>query len=203
MIWRSNGFLVLVIGLLFAHQAVGQDAGQEATQPDSGLAVIDMAEVFKQYDAFLDQQKEMRLDVAKFDKQFRQQKDEIEVLAKQLAQLAPRTQPFENLERQVNELRATLQVDVTLRRKRILEREGRLYAKTYSEVQAEVAQVARKRTIRLVVRYDSAPIDQENRDSILKGMNRFVVFQDKIDITEEVIERLNRRAKAGNKQSRR
>jgi len=62
--------------------------------------------------------------------------------------------------------------------------------------------VARKREIRLVVRYDIVPIDQENRDSILKGVNRYVVFQDKIDITEEVIEGLNRRAKAGNEQAR-
>ncbi len=62
--------------------------------------------------------------------------------------------------------------------------------------------MARKREIRLVVRYDIVPIDQENRDSILKGVNRYVVFQDKIDITEEVIEGLNRRAKAGNEQAR-
>jgi len=166
------------------------------------LAVIDVAQVFKQYEAFLDQMNAMKLEVAEFEKEIKRQKDQVNVLAQQLEQLAPRTQPFENLERQVNELKATLQVDVTLKRKRILEREGRLYAKTYLEIQAEVAHVARKRGIRLVVRYDSAPIDQENRDSILKGVNRYVVFQDKIDITEEVIEGLNRRAKAGNEQAR-
>jgi hypothetical protein len=42
-----------------------------------------------------------------------------------------------------------------------------------------------------VIRYNSQPINESDSNSVMKGVNRNVVFQDGLDITAEIVQRLN------------
>ena len=46
--------------------------------------------------------------------------------------------------------------------------------------------------IELVLRYSAEPMDPQNRQSILQGVNRPLVYHRDLDITGEVLDRLNR-----------
>jgi hypothetical protein len=42
------------------------------------------------------------------------------------------------------------------------------------------------------MRYSGEPIDPEDRASILQGVNRALVYHRNLDITDEIIDRVNR-----------
>ena len=45
--------------------------------------------------------------------------------------------------------------------------------------------------ISMVLRFDSSPIDRENRGDVIKGVNRAVVYHNNLDLTDHVIQALN------------
>ena len=45
--------------------------------------------------------------------------------------------------------------------------------------------------IRVVLRLNSDPIEPDDRNSVLQGVNNSIVFQDNLDITDEIIRRVN------------
>jgi hypothetical protein len=50
----------------------------------------------------------------------------------------------------------------------------------------------------MVVRHNSEPIDPNNRNSVMAGINKTVVFQQPgLDITNVILNELNRRGGAG------
>jgi hypothetical protein len=73
----------------------------------------------------------------------------------------------------------------------VLDREARLYYETYIDVQSAVSSFAGQRRIGLVLRFDSEEIDMADRASVLRGVNRAIVFQDRIDITSDIVRMVN------------
>ena len=72
-----------------------------------------------------------------------------------------------------------------------MNKEAQLYYNTYLEVQSVVASFAKQNNITLVLRFDSSPIDQTNRASVSAGVNRFIVYQNSLDITELITKQVN------------
>ena len=73
----------------------------------------------------------------------------------------------------------------------LLKREAKIYYDTYVKMQNVVGSLANKFGITLVLRFDSAEIDPENRGEVIKGVNRQVVYHHKLDLTKMVINQLN------------
>ena len=79
----------------------------------------------------------------------------------------------------------------------LLNREARIYYATYQKMQGIVSSVAGQNNITLVLRFDSEEIEPTNRAEVIKGVNRAVVFQHKLDLTSMVSQAMN----AGNAQA--
>ena len=47
-----------------------------------------------------------------------------------------------------------------------------------------------RHNITMVLRFDSSPIDHKNRADVIKAVNRGVVFQKELDITDMVIQQM-------------
>jgi hypothetical protein len=63
-------------------------------------------------------------------------------------------------------------------------------------MQAVVEEAATKYGLSLVLRFDSQEIDPNNRNEVVKGVNRAVVFHRKLDLTSMVSDALNARMAA-------
>ena len=61
------------------------------------------------------------------------------------------------------------------------------------EIVAEVNSFADQHGFALVLRFNSEAIDAKNRQSVLEGVNRAVVVQKNLNITNAIIDRLERR----------
>ena len=83
-----------------------------------------------------------------------------------------RNQMEADLEQQHTHLRTTTRQAES----ELLNREARVYFDTYREMQAVVEAIAQANGLSLVLRFDSESIDPNNRNEVIKGVNRAVVF---------------------------
>ena len=79
----------------------------------------------------------------------------------------------------------------------LLNREARVYFDTYREMQTVVEAIAQANGLSLVLRFDSESVDPNNRNEVIKGVNRAVVFHRQLDLTKLVSEELNKRMASG------
>ena len=157
----------------------------------SRVAVIDISEVFKNHKRFKAKMDEIKNEIEAFDKVLRDKRKQINNLITELQEYKPGSKAYEEGEKRSAKMQAELQVEMQLKRKSILNREADVYDKAYREVLDQVAQFSQRHSIDLVMRFDSKPIDPTKRDSVLKGVNRAVVYQNRMDITKFIVDNLN------------
>ena len=85
-----------------------------------------------------------------------------------------------------------LKVRRELKQKEILEQEAGLYYDTYKKIVDEVTRFADSNGVTLVLRYESKPIDRDNRNEVIQGVNRRVVFQRNRDLTNFIVAEMNK-----------
>ena len=79
-----------------------------------------------------------------------------------------------------------------LKRKEFMEAEARAYFNAYTQIVDEVTAFAERYRIGLVLRFNSEQIDPSDPQTVLQGVNRAVVYQDRLNITPQILEQLNR-----------
>jgi hypothetical protein len=83
-------------------------------------------------------------------------------------------------------------LDSNKRQKDFMEREAKVYFNVYREVEAAVADFSARNRIGLVLRYSAEDMDPTKRDSIMQGINRIVIYQNRLNITDIILDTLNR-----------
>ena len=83
---------------------------------------------------------------------------------------------------------AEFQLKMGKLRKDFLEREAKVYYQTYLEVVDAVKYYAKRQNIGLVLRFNGEPVDPNQREDVLREINKPVVMQDHIDITPDVLD---------------
>jgi outer membrane protein len=185
----------MLAGALLVTAVVGvsaQGQGNPAASVGTRVAVIDIAKIFDEHPGFKQQMEQMKKEVEAVEAGFRQRAKQMEALRERMKQFAPGAPEYKDLDSQILNIQADGQVEATQKKKEFLEREAQLYFSVYSEIQAEVAAFSRQNSIGLVLRFNSSPIEP-NRNSTLEGVNRPVVFQDRLNITTQILDQINRR----------
>ena len=120
-------------------------------------------------------------------------RDTVKAEIDKLKQFAQGSPSYKQQEERVATMQSQLQVKVNLQKRDFMEKEAKIYHQVYQEIQREVAYFGQRHGIGLVLRYNSTPIDPNDRQSVLAGVNKAVVFQNNIDITFDILDRLNPR----------
>jgi Skp family chaperone for outer membrane proteins len=181
-------------GRFTAGQAV--DAAGDAASPQppakaTPVAVIDVARVFKNHREFQHQLEKLRGEAEEIKKQVAVRQAEIGNVQKRLQSLQPGSVQGEDTQLLLARLQAELKLYAEREQQQLLHREAVLYADTYEELTDIVGRYARAHGIRLVIRTAGDDIDPANRKSVLGGVNRLVVYQEGLDITDAVLAELN------------
>lgn len=191
---------VLLAGLLFCGFAAPARA-QVATPPataaapavqGTAVAVIDINEVFEKHLRFKAAMEDIKNDIKNYEASISERRKQGTAMAEQLKEFQPGTPEFKQLEAQLAKLSADLQVDMALKKKEFLEREAKVYYTAYQEVLQQVTELSHRHSIGLVLRFNSDEIDPKERESVLQGVNRAIVYQSNLNITGAVVESLNR-----------
>ena len=167
--------------------------GQQAQEQGQGgiVAVLDVAKVFKEHAQFNASMEAIKKEIEVFEEDFRGKRESLQNQIRALQSLQGQPE-FKTEEAALARKEADLQIEANQKRAEILSKEAEIYYSTYNEVVATVARLSGSYGITLVIRYDSGAIDQTDRASVIKGVNRSVVFQRDLDLTTLVLQELNK-----------
>lgn len=182
-----SGLLAGVIGLSLSSTALGQG---------SRVALVDISAIFKNNNRFKVTMEAMENDAKAFETLVNQKRETLQAKAEQLKAAQAGTPEYRSFESQLAQETAALQVEIGLKKKEMMEREARVFYEAYAEVVRHTANIAAKYQVSLVLRYDSADIEADDRNSVLRGVNRSIVYQNQLDITRLVLESINARVPA-------
>lgn len=177
-------------------------AGASAQNPASanaqkyGVAVVDINYIFKNHQKFTAAMDAMKTDFQAVEQEVKGKQQQIVKAQEQQKSYTPGSAEFKQLDEQIVRMTAALQVDVTQKRKELVDREAKIYYETYVEVTDTIKLYAEHKGIGLVLRFNGEDADPNNRESILRSINKAVHFQNQVDITPDVLAYLNRSATA-------
>jgi Skp family chaperone for outer membrane proteins len=202
MIHRRNTGLLVAFGLLLSSGSLvaqqraplpQQQAANRAPAPSGGInvALVDVSYVFKNHDRFKLRTDELRNEIKEFEDQMNTQRRGMNEKRTKMTEYNPGSPQYEQLEVELTREVANQNVNAELKKKDVLEREAAIYHETYREIEEAVQAFADRHNISLVLRYDGEEINQNDRNSVLRGVNRAIVYQDKINITYEILQMLN------------
>ena len=182
--------------IFFIAAVVALGASVVSAQETGRVAILDVAKVFKDNTSFGDKMAALKADAERLKGQVTAEQDRIKVEVMKLRDLKPgpeRNKREADLEQQHTHLRTTTRQAES----ELLSQEARVYFDTYREMQAVVEAIAQSNGLSLVLRFDSESVDPNNRNEVIKGVNRAVVFHRQLDLTKLVSEELNKRMASG------
>ena len=201
--------LAVVEGSAFAQVAGQLPAAQvpaaqsHAAGPANNVAVIDVGYIFKNHIRFKGAMDKMKDEVMAAENGLKAERDRINGLMEQIKGFNVGTPEYKKLEAEVAKAQGDFNVNAQLQKKDFMEREAKVYLQVYSEIEKAVEQFAREHRIAVVHRFDGEPVDNSDRNQILRGITKPIVYLEPgIDITPDVLKMLNGPAVAGAAQPR-
>ncbi len=172
--------------------AVAQESGPSANAPRYGYAVVDVTYIFKNFAKFNSQMEGMKTAMESADSQLKADRDTVASKEQAREQYNPGSPEFKQVDEEIARLKAEFQLKAGKIRRDFLEREAQVYYTTFMEVSNAVQYYAQQHNIGMVLRFNGDSIDPNNREDILRAINKPVVFQNNVDITPDVLALLNR-----------
>lgn len=182
--------LALLLGLTWAHRPVAQ--GQEERAPRSPFAIVDMAKLFNADKVYVAERDRLQQENAEAQKTFNEKQQVLLQLREEARRAKPESAEqkrlAEELQTKAKELETFRQTHI----QKVLEAEKLLNIKTYTGMLEQITKYAETHGIQLVLRYSSQPIDEERtHQEVLALINQNVIYQNSLDITEEILQTLN------------
>lgn len=179
-------------GRMAAMALVGLSA--TAARAAENIAVINIADVFDGYQMTTDLERLFQLSEQKIKEQSQTRLTELDTLRKELEAFAPGTPDFKERDRTLVRLEMEYQVWLGFEQRMLRDEHMRRLMQIYEDTQSAVRSVAESRGIDLVLTYDrlsaDAPDSVSMRQQIL--LQKVIYANDKIDLTQPVLEQLNR-----------
>jgi Skp family chaperone for outer membrane proteins len=160
-----------------------------------GIAVIDVTFILEHYSRLKQAMEVYKRDAQSAEDLLKKERGEIQKRAERIKTLKPGTPDFKAEEEAITKAESDWKLKVAAQRRDFAERESKNYLRAYQELGEAVKEYAERNGISLVLRFNGAPIDPNNREMVQMEVFKMVMHYDKsIDITEPVLNELNRKA---------
>jgi Skp family chaperone for outer membrane proteins len=166
--------------------------------PATAVAVIDVGYIFKNHAGFKSAMDRMKDEVMAAENGLKSERDRINGLMEQIKGFNVGTPEYKKLEAEIAKAQGDFNVNAQLQKKDFMDREAKVYLQVYGQIEKAVEQFAREHRIAVVHRFDGEPVDNSDRNQILRGITKPIVYLEPgIDITPDILKMLNGPAVAG------
>ncbi len=159
------------------------------------VGLIDMAQVFKDYEKFKTLREGLQAQIEQSDAQAKQMLAEMQALQEQAksGQLKQGSPEYQQIEEQLITKKGQLEAFRQVQQREFLRKESEIYKQVYLEVQDMVSKFAEHFNYTLIVRFNRSKVDEaENPQEVIQSMNRQVVYhRGQDDITPRIVDALN------------
>lgn len=160
-----------------------------------GIAVIDVTYILENYTKLKKAMEYYKSQAQQVEDALKKQQQAIQKKAEGLKALQPGTPDYKKLEEELTKAESDWKLEVASKRRDFAEQESSYYLKAYQELSTTVKTYSERNGIQLVLRFNGAPIDPNNREMVQMEVFKLVMYYDKrIDITGAVLQELNRNA---------
>ncbi len=193
-------FATIVAGVMgvgissFAAQAPAQAQPVAAAQPSApragtppNIAVIDIGYIFKNHERFKNSLETIKKDFEDFEKYVRDQQQQLAAKAEELKSKPAGSPEYRQLEEQIADMTTKLRLEMGRKQKDRVDQEAKVYFNAYKEIEWYVQRFADRYGIDLVVRFNSEDMDPNKPDSVLQGINKFIVYNRGLDISNQIL----------------
>ncbi len=193
----SVAFLLVAFAFNHLHAQGQQQPANRSGAPavNHGIAVIDITYILDNYSRLKQSTDGFKKDVEATGAKFKKEQESFMKEAEKLKSLKVGSPDYKTLEESLAKRQSDLKVEASIKEKEFAERESKIYLKAYQEVSAAVKVYAERHGISLVLRFNGAPVDQNNRDAVRAELFKTVMYNHRdIDITDQILADLNRSA---------
>ena len=178
------------LALLTAMPAVAQSKGAAAS-PAHKVGLIDLTNIFKNYEKFKDLREEVQADIKVNEEKAKAKVEKLQAVQKEIREFKEGSDEFRAREKQIAMAQADFEAFRRDVQREMLKKETQIYHQVYMEVSDAVKSYANHYGYTLVIRFSGEELDTENPQNLLNGMNRQVVYhREEDDITGEILKYL-------------
>lgn len=201
---KTSLIVATVVASLVALSIVPQLGAQNGMPPRASanpghgampVALIDIGYIFKNNIRFKNAMDVLGKDIRATEDVLNKERMVIQKMMERLKDYKPSTPDFKHLEEDIAQKQADFQVKAQIQKREFQEREAALYFKTIQEINDAVKLYAESNQIGLVMKFNGDPIDSADRESVMRELNKPVMYYNRgIDITPFILTELNRGA---------
>jgi outer membrane protein len=194
-----------VPAIVFSLAILGSLAQAQGQAPAGArVALLDVGRIFKNHQRFKGMMEDMKADVERAEANVKAQKEAITKKVERLQELNKGTPDYKALEEELTKNQADLQVMVTLQKNEFLQKEAKIYHSVYNEILQATDYFCKQNRVDIVLKFNNDKVDAERPDSVLTWINKPVVwYATDLDITDAILQDLNRQAPPVSKDARR
>jgi Skp family chaperone for outer membrane proteins len=186
--------------LLLASTALFALATAARGQESLPIALVNMDRIFKDHKPFQDKLVPIKEGVQELEKNTQLRQIELETVVTQLRKAQPGSPEGQRLQQQAVKLQTEMQQFVAKERESLQKREATAHLDLYRQVEEEVKKYSKAKGIKLVIRQQETSLDDNQPlPEILKALNRGIVYEDGLDITDDILKALDARNAAAAK----
>lgn len=174
--------------------AVKKSAAPVEKDPPHKIGLIDMGRVFKEYHKFDALRDDWKDDLNANEAKAKEMASKVQKLAEQMKQYKSGTTEYVELEKKQTQAAAEFETFRKSSQRTLMQKEADIYKTVYLEAMDQVQQFANHFGYTLVLRFNSEEIEGEDLQKLQLGLNRVIVYhRDEDDLTDGVIQRLNKK----------
>ena len=191
----SSAFGLLLIAATSTDPLAAQDKPAEAPLP---IGLVNIEKIAQQYKPFLKQVAAMQEEAKELQSSATLKQSELEAVGNDLRKAAQGSAEFQKLQNQFGRLQRELQVFVQEGQQKFRDKDVKLSLSLHREIDAVLKPYCKAKGLRLVLRTHNGSLDEnQSQQQILQTLNRGVLYDDGLDITDDVLKLLVEKSEKG------
>lgn len=181
---------------------VGPSALAQAPNPAGanaqkhGVAVVDINYIFKNHKRHQATVEAMKAEMTKIEGELKADSEKLRQMEEQRNAYNVGAAEYKQLDEELARSIADFKLKMDRLRKEFMEREAKIYYQAFLEVSDAIKYYADRHDIGLVIRFNGDKVDANRREDVLREIQKTVVYQNRIDITPDILALVNRDAQA-------
>ncbi len=194
----ATSVAILLAALAFTNLHAQQSPPPRAGSPaanNHGIAVIDVTFILDNYNRLKQQTEVLKRAGIDAEDQLKKERDALAKRFEKMKSYKVGSPEYKKEEEEIAKGKSDWELKVARKKGDFAENESKMYLTAYQEITRAVKAYADRNGISLVLRFNGAPIDQNNRDAVQMEVFKMVMYYHKdIDITDPILAELNGRA---------
>jgi Skp family chaperone for outer membrane proteins len=162
------------------------------------IALVNVDRILKTHKPLQEKLDPLKENAKELDAAVQVRQGEIETVGNKLRTIQPGTAEHQRLQLQLVKLQTDLQQFIATERQNLQKKEVAVYLELFRRLDAEVSKYAKARGLKLVLRqYETSYDEGQPLPDILKALNRTILYEESLDITDEILKALEAPAPRG------